>query len=215
MRYAVSLAGLLVMALGTPVAAQDTDEQWCRGLVDYFDTETRLNMGGEVGDLVLDGCVGYVVASGWPDGATAASDNLDSEAAQPTPIVGEVGVPLEMYHGDSEFAITVTYRGANTCEFSSICLPSERKHVVWVDFEATRGTFRYSGWDLRAHDQDGNIHELLLLADDPATGTLDPAAGRKATVRGTIVAPKKTTALWLDWTPGERTVASWPLSPLE
>ena len=66
MRSAILLVCVLLAVSATPVAAQTTqsaaqptNERWCIGLVDFVDTETRLNLQGEVRDLVHDGCIAY------------------------------------------------------------------------------------------------------------------------------------------------------------
>ena len=45
-----------------PIRGPTANEPWCIGLVDFVDTETRLDLQGEVRDLVHDGCIAYPAA---------------------------------------------------------------------------------------------------------------------------------------------------------
>ena len=72
MSLALFATGLLLAVSATPVMAQDADEEWCTGFVDYLSAETDAALPAEATDSVRDGCIAYLGATAGPaTGATA------------------------------------------------------------------------------------------------------------------------------------------------
>ena len=66
MRLAWLAVGLLVASSAMPALAQDADEDWCAGLVDYLGEEADPALSGEASDRVRAGCIAYLRATGGP-----------------------------------------------------------------------------------------------------------------------------------------------------
>jgi hypothetical protein len=72
MGLALLATGLLLSASATPAMAQDADEAWCAGFVDYLSAETDAALPVGATDSVRDGCIAYLGATAGPaTGATA------------------------------------------------------------------------------------------------------------------------------------------------
>ena len=71
MRVACLLVGLLVAVPAAPVVAQDADEAWCTGLVEYLGAEMDPALSAQAMESVLSGCIAYRLATDGP--ATGAN----------------------------------------------------------------------------------------------------------------------------------------------
>lgn len=74
MRLALLATGLLLVVSAAPAVAQDANEEWCTGLVDYLSVETDAALSAEAMDSVRGGCVAYLSASGSPAASATAGD---------------------------------------------------------------------------------------------------------------------------------------------
>ena len=75
MRLALVATVLLLATSVTPAMAQDADEAWCAGFLDYLSVETDVMLPVETTADLHDGCVAYLRAIGAPAvNATAAGE---------------------------------------------------------------------------------------------------------------------------------------------
>ena len=82
MGLALLATGLLLAASAAPTMAQDADEAWCAGFVDYLSVETDAALPAEATASVRDGCIAYLGATDGPvAGATAEGPGWYSQGS--------------------------------------------------------------------------------------------------------------------------------------